>query len=128
MGQITCNVFNRLHMQVGLSRDCLDQNSNGKKFNQLVFSLRFFLEIFLSGSSTIIMETPVATDRTPLLPESHGHLRRVADSLPLSVWLIATIELCERFAYYGIAGPMQNYIQNSRHDPLVPGGIGKLAM
>ena len=78
-------------------------------------------------------EASVITDRTPLLStsvsavvatKSHDNLRRVADSFPLSVWLIATVELCERFAYFGIVGPMQNYIQNSRNDPLRPGGMG----
>ncbi|KAL3431359.1 hypothetical protein BDV09DRAFT_198809 [Aspergillus tetrazonus] len=78
-------------------------------------------------------EASVITDRTPLLPASisatvdtktHDNLRRVADSLPLSVWLIATIELREIFAYFGIVGPTQNYIQNSRNDALRPGGIG----
>ncbi|KAL4749878.1 hypothetical protein BDW72DRAFT_177273 [Aspergillus terricola var. indicus] len=47
----------------------------------------------------------VITDRTSLLSASvsataatkfHDNLRRVADSLPLSVWLIATIELCKK--------------------------------
>ncbi|OKL61511.1 hypothetical protein UA08_03100 [Talaromyces atroroseus] len=57
-------------------------------------------------------------------PQPDGGLRRIADSLPPSVWLIATIEMCERFAYFGILGPMQNYIQNPRNDPLRPGGIG----
>ncbi|KAL4770168.1 hypothetical protein BDW60DRAFT_209353 [Aspergillus nidulans var. acristatus] len=78
-------------------------------------------------------EASVITDRNPLLSASisatvatktHDNLRRTADSLPLSVWLIATIELCERFAYFGIVGTMQNYIQNSRNDPLRPNGIG----
>ncbi|KAL4758401.1 uncharacterized protein BDW70DRAFT_170384 [Aspergillus foveolatus] len=78
-------------------------------------------------------EPSVLTDRTPLFSASfsatvatktHDNLRRVADSLPLSVRLIATIELTEIFAYFGIVGPMQNYIQNSRNDPLRPGGIG----
>jgi POT family proton-dependent oligopeptide transporter len=77
------------------------------------------------------------SERTPLLlperdeaepacvvRESHTHLRRVADSFPRSVWLIATIEFCERFAYFGIVGPMQNYMQNAMDDPLRPGGIG----
>ncbi|KAE8372853.1 POT family-domain-containing protein [Aspergillus bertholletiae] len=84
--------------------------------------------------------TPSATERTPLLASSgetvdnegaisppaepSDGLRRVADSLPLSAWLVATIELCERFAFFGTIGPMQNYIQNSRDDPLRPGGIG----
>lgn len=78
-------------------------------------------------------EASVITDRTPLLSTSVSatvatkslvNLRRVADSFPLSVWLIATVELCERFAYFGIVGPMQNYIQNSGNDPLRPGGMG----
>ena len=34
-------------------------------------------------------------------------LRRVADKLPKSAWLVAVIELCERFAYYGLSGPFQ---------------------
>lgn len=84
-------------------------------------------------------DTPVPTDRTPLLPagsagsdgaetdlsitKSHDDLRRVADTFPLSVWLIATIELCERAAYFGTLAPMQNYIQNSRNDA-IRGGIG----
>ncbi|KAE8137336.1 POT family-domain-containing protein [Aspergillus pseudotamarii] len=85
--------------------------------------------------------TPNATERTPLLStsldetaddvgaispptEPNDGLRKVADSLPLSVWLVASIELCERFAFFGTLGPMQNYIQNPRDDPLRPGGIG----
>lgn len=51
-------------------------------------------------------------------------LRRVADSLPLNVWIIATIEACERFAYFGLVAPLQNYVQNPRDDPLRPGGLG----
>ena len=38
-------------------------------------------------------------------------LRHVADKLPKSAFLVALIELCERFAYYGLSGPFQNYIQ-----------------
>ncbi|KAE8358664.1 POT family-domain-containing protein [Aspergillus caelatus] len=86
--------------------------------------------------------TPDATERTPLLStsldeiadddegaispptEPNDGLRKVTDSLPLSVWLVASIELCERFAFFGTLGPMQNYIQNPRDDPLRPGGIG----
>ncbi|KAM5485001.1 hypothetical protein MaudMau93_005540 [Microsporum audouinii] len=81
------------------------------------------------------IETFVANDSTPLLSATpdeeeeadriiYDGLRRVSDSFPLSVWLIATIELCERFAYFGILGPLQNYIQNSGNDTLQPGGIG----
>ncbi|KAH8690261.1 oligopeptide transporter [Talaromyces proteolyticus] len=56
--------------------------------------------------------------------ELYDHLRKIPDSLPLTVWLIATIELCEKFAYFGTTAPLQNYIQNSRDDPLRPGGLG----
>lgn len=34
-----------------------------------------------------------------------------------STFLIAIVELCERFTYYGLSGPFQNYISNSYHDP-----------
>ena len=52
-------------------------------------------------------------------------LRRVADKLPWSAFLVAVIELCERFAYNGFSGPWQNYIQNSVDDSSgLPGAIG----
>lgn len=37
-------------------------------------------------------------------------LRKVSDKLPWSAFLVAIIELAERFAYYGLQGPFQNYI------------------
>lgn len=67
------------------------------------------------------------TSASSLITSGHDDLRKISDSLPLSIWFIATIELCERFAYFGIVGPMQNYIQNPRNDPLRPGGIGMYA-
>lgn len=52
-------------------------------------------------------------------------LRKVADSLPWSAYLVAVVELCERFTYYGLSGPFQNYIENSYHDSNgLPGAIG----
>ncbi|CAO3621308.1 unnamed protein product [Mucor fragilis] len=39
-------------------------------------------------------------------------LHQVADELPFSAFLILIIEFCERFTYYGLSGPFQNYIQN----------------
>ncbi|KAJ6084615.1 hypothetical protein N7486_011415 [Penicillium sp. IBT 16267x] len=38
-------------------------------------------------------------------------LRHVAENLPISAWLVAIVELCERFTYYGMSGMFQNYIQ-----------------
>ena len=56
---------------------------------------------------------PPASDRTPLLSpdgdtvgtdprvdDTRADLRRVADSFPRSVWLIATVEFCERFSFF----------------------------
>ena len=61
--------------------------------------------------------------------EEKATLRRVSDKLPWSTFLVAVIELCERFTYYGLSGPFQNYIQNgynSVHNTNnIPGAIGK---
>lgn len=55
--------------------------------------------------------------------EEKQNLRMVADKLPWAAFLVCIIELCERFTYYGLSGPFQNYIENSRNDAL-PGAIG----
>ncbi|KAI9026124.1 POT family-domain-containing protein [Hyaloraphidium curvatum] len=34
----------------------------------------------------------------------------VADTLPVSAWLVVSAEFAERFAYYGVSAPFQNYI------------------
>ncbi|KAF2195102.1 DNA repair helicase [Zopfia rhizophila CBS 207.26] len=58
-------------------------------------------------------------------PEDLATLRRVPDKLPWSAFLVAIVELCERFAYYGLSGPFQNYMSNKWHDPNgLPGAIG----
>ncbi|CAG9981779.1 unnamed protein product, partial [Clonostachys byssicola] len=51
-------------------------------------------------------------------------LRRVSDSIPKSAWLVCVIETAERFTYYGISGPLQNYMQNPYGNPLRPGALG----
>lgn len=52
-------------------------------------------------------------------------LRKVSDKLPWSAFLVAVVELCERFTYYGLSGVFNNYISNSYHDPNgLPGAIG----
>ncbi|KAF2083776.1 peptide transporter PTR2-A [Saccharata proteae CBS 121410] len=74
-----------------------------------------------SSSSTrdASLDADEPTDEEKLL------LRKVPDSLPWSASLIAIVELCERFAYYGLSGPFQNYMANSYHDPSgLPGAIG----
>ncbi|KAF2477721.1 peptide transporter-like protein PTR2 [Lindgomyces ingoldianus] len=58
-------------------------------------------------------------------PHELANLRRIPDQLPWSAFLVAIVELCERFAYYGLSGPFQNYMSNKWHDPNgLPGAIG----
>ena len=52
-------------------------------------------------------------DGDELTEEEKQTLRRVSDKLPWSAFLVAVVELCERFAYYGLSGPFQNYMSNS---------------
>lgn len=56
--------------------------------------------------------------------EELATLRKVSDHLPWSAFIVALVELCERFTYYGLSGPFQNYIQYHPHDTPVRGGIG----
>lgn len=37
-------------------------------------------------------------------------LRRVPEGLPLACYIVALVELCERFAYYGCKTLFQNYL------------------
>lgn len=60
------------------------------------------------ASEKALTDTPDGEE--PNLDEK-ASLRHVAENLPLSAWLIAFIELCERFTYYGMQGLFQNYIE-----------------
>ncbi|KAI9501680.1 peptide transporter ptr2 [Coemansia spiralis] len=44
-------------------------------------------------------------------------MRRVGDRLPVAAFFVVLTEFCERFTYYGITGPFQNYIQNGYKVP-----------
>lgn len=58
--------------------------------------------------------------------EERATLRCVSDKLPWAAFLVAVIELCERFTYYGLSGPFQNYIQHGYDDPSgLPGALGR---
>lgn len=60
------------------------------------------------------------------LPNQHQRdtLRRVGDKLPASTWLVAAVELCERFTYYGASGLFQNYVQKPYAGRLGEGALG----
>jgi len=72
----------------------------------------------------------------------HSNLRRVPDRIPWVVLLILIVELGERFTYFGLSAPIQNYIKyvsnpsysrtrtneiRNPHDPRsdLPGALGK---
>lgn len=53
--------------------------------------------------------------RTPT-DEELKTLRHVSEPIPFSCWLVALVELAERFSYYGLSAPFQNYMQNGPND------------
>ncbi|KAL1882129.1 hypothetical protein VTK73DRAFT_2220 [Phialemonium thermophilum] len=65
-------------------------------------------------------ETKQAVDR------QWDGLRRVPGKIPKVALLILIVELGERFTYFGLSGPLQNYINNP-YDPGsgLPGALGK---
>lgn len=52
--------------------------------------------------------------------EERRILRKVPSYIPPMALMVAFLELCERASYYGLTGPIVNYIQN----PLPPGSDG----
>jgi len=73
---------------------------------------------------TDILDPPIHIGSVPT-PEDMLFLPRVSDTLPPGAFLVAIVELCERFAYYGLSGPFQNYIANSADDANgLPGALG----
>ncbi|KAI3402559.2 PTR2 [Candida oxycetoniae] len=49
------------------------------------------------------------------------NLKHVGERIPYSAWLVAVVELAERFSYYGLSAPFQNYMQNGPDDK--PAGL-----
>lgn len=53
--------------------------------------------------------------RVPTMEEMKS-LRHVSEHIPIRCWLVAIVELGERFAYYGLSTPFQNYMQHTPQD------------
>ncbi|PGH18913.1 hypothetical protein AJ80_04332 [Polytolypa hystricis UAMH7299] len=70
-----------------------------------------------------IATTVTADGDEPTEEEKHT-LRHVGESLPLSAWLVAAVELSERFTYYGIQGLFQNYGQRPLDGSQGAGALG----
>ncbi|KAJ5773097.1 Major facilitator superfamily domain general substrate transporter [Penicillium paradoxum] len=63
-------------------------------------------------------------DQAPVDP--FAGLRRVPDKFPSVILLILVVELGERFTYFGLSGPLQNYINNPYNPGSdLPGALGK---
>lgn len=45
------------------------------------------------------------------IPVDEVGLRRVPERIPWVVMLVLIVELGERFTYFGLSGPLQNYIK-----------------
>ncbi|KJX99269.1 MFS peptide transporter Ptr2 like protein [Zymoseptoria brevis] len=56
-------------------------------------------------------QQPTPDDQEPSEVEKQT-LRHIGDKFPKSAYLVAVVELCERFTYYGCQGLFQNYINN----------------
>lgn len=77
--------------------------------------------------STVINDDDVDSDEMEPTTEELETLEHIADPIPLSVWLIVICEFCERFAFIGLSGPFQNYIQFPVPGPndKQPGALGR---
>ncbi|RHZ53723.1 peptide MFS transporter [Aspergillus thermomutatus] len=67
------------------------------------------------------LDTPDGEEPTE---EEAKNLRHIAENLPVSAWLVAIVELCERFTYYGMSGLFQNYVNNPLDGSKGRGALG----
>ncbi|KAF3770757.1 hypothetical protein M406DRAFT_77536 [Cryphonectria parasitica EP155] len=71
----------------------------------------------------LVMSRASTADGDEPTDEERRTLRKVSDKLPWSAFLVCVVELCERFTYYGLSGPFQNYIEN-KYGGTLPGALG----
>ncbi|KAH4347489.1 hypothetical protein HBH98_094080 [Parastagonospora nodorum] len=65
-------------------------------------------------------------EKAPIVDSEWASFRRVPDKLPKIALLILAVELGERFTYFGLSGPIQNYINNPYAPGSdLPGALGK---
>lgn len=62
-------------------------------------------------NKTNLGELAQTVDETEPTDEELTTLEHVSERIPMGAWLVVFCELCERFAFYGLAAPFQNYIQ-----------------
>ncbi|OAP63958.1 hypothetical protein AYL99_03185 [Fonsecaea erecta] len=71
-------------------------------------------------------DTEIGETEDGMEPNEHEkkHLRHVGESLPFSTFLVAFVELCERFTFYGCQGIFQNYVQRPLDGSQGRGALG----
>lgn len=84
-------------------------------------------EVFVNEKSAMdadekaMADTPDGGEPTEIEKKS---LRHIAENLPLSAWLVAIVELSERFTYYGMQGLFQNYVERPLDGSEGTGALG----
>ncbi|KAJ5519177.1 oligopeptide transporter, partial [Penicillium expansum] len=63
-------------------------------------------------------------ERRDATDEEIKTLPYVVDSIPLIVWIALVAGALERFTYYAVTAPWQDYMQNDRDSIEVPGALG----
>jgi len=91
-----------------------DQEAKGERRSLVKYDTRTE-----SGDDSLELDAEGNTMIEPT-DEEMATLRRVSDKIPIAAFSVVIVELCERFAYYGLSGPFQNYLEN----PLPSGGPG----
>lgn len=81
-------------------------------------------EFYDKRGSDVTSENYTGEDGTEPGPEDRQTLRRIGDSMPLATWLVAIVELAERFTYYGASGLFPNYILKPLDGSLGRGALG----
>ncbi|OJD11749.1 hypothetical protein AJ78_07538 [Emergomyces pasteurianus Ep9510] len=81
-------------------------------------------EVVLTSSVSIDKENILTPDGEEPTEHEKATLQHVAENLPFSAWLVAGVELSERFTYYGMNGLFQNYIQKPLDGSLGRGALG----
>jgi POT family proton-dependent oligopeptide transporter len=67
----------------------------------------------------ILSRRETLEEKVPMAESEWAGLRRVPDKLPMVALLILVVELGERFTYFGLSGPIQNYIKYISAPPTI---------
>ncbi|KAJ6098544.1 hypothetical protein N7467_000079 [Penicillium canescens] len=96
----------------------LAQSGNNVPIEEIVVNEKAAMDVDLDKENQV---TPDGGE--PTLHEKTS-LRHIAENLPISAWLVAVVELCERFTYYGMSGLFQNYVQRPLDGSQGRGALG----